>query len=240
MIKKNLCCIIPARGGSKRIPKKNIKLFLGKPMIAYAIEVAKKSNLFSDIYVSTDCEFIANVAKEYGANVPFFRPSFLADDFAGTVPVIKHAIECIELLNGNLFEEIFCIYPCVPLLTPEDLICAYINKDKLKEPNRYIFSIAEFHSAPQRAFKLGRNGETLSLYPENERIRTQDLEKTYYDAGQFYCGSRDLWVKEKNLHEFGIGYVIPSVRSIDIDTENDWLMAEIRYKIINQHNEKFN
>jgi N-acylneuraminate cytidylyltransferase len=167
----------------------------------------------------------------YGAKIPFIRGSELSDDHTGTVPVIMDAILKIELIDKVKVNDVFCIYPCVPLLQPENLIQVYEDHKKNKALNRYTFPVAEYTSAPQRAFKLGVNGEVIRLYPEYERVRTQDLDRIYYDAGQFYCGSRNLWISGNNIHEFGIGYVIPARQVVDIDTEDDWIRAEIYSKI---------
>ena len=234
-VQKNIC-IIPARGGSKRIPKKNIKNFLGKPMIAYAIEVAQQSKIFSDIYVSTDDESIAEIARFYGAKIPFIRNSELSNDYAGTVPVISDAILKIEMIEMTILGDVFCLYPCVPILKSQYLIDVYKEHNKNRLLDFYTFPVAKFNSAPQRAFKLGFNNRILQLNPEYERVRTQDLEEIYHDTGQFYCGSRDLWVSGKNIHSFGIGYVIPSYQVVDIDTEDDWLRAEIYSKMLKQNN----
>jgi N-acylneuraminate cytidylyltransferase len=216
--------IIPARGGSKRIPRKNIKEFCGKPMIAYAITAAKKSNLFDRIIVSTDDEEIARIAKEWGAEIPFVRPVELANDYTTTVPVIVHAIEsCIKL--GWQFDNVCCIYPCVPFIQIDDLKGALGCLSGGK--GDYCFSIAEYPSSIQRALKLTGDGKTQPFYPEYEATRTQDLEVAYYDAGQFYWGATQAWLTKPKIHRCGIGYVIPNWRVIDIDTADDWATAEL-------------
>jgi pseudaminic acid cytidylyltransferase len=223
-------CVIPARGGSKRIPRKNIKEFYGKPMISYAIVAAKTSELFDSIVVSTDDSEIASIGRSWGADVPFTRPDYLANDYAGTVDVIAHAInECEK--NGPKPEKICCIYPCVPLIQVEDLR----NTLALLESNQgvdYAFPVTEFPSAIQRGLKRHPNGKMCSFFPENEEKRTQDLEPAYYDTGQFYWGYRDSWLKNTSIHNSGVGYVIPSWRVVDIDTPDDWARAELFFKFL--------
>ena len=218
--------IIPARGGSKRIPRKNIKIFAGKPMISYAIEAARSSALFEKIIVSTDDHEIAEMALKFGAEVPFMRPPELADDFAGTVPVIAHAIKtCLDL--GWQIENVCCIYPAVPFIQVADLHGALglMNNNGAN----YIFPITEFPSSIQRALKLLNNGRTEPFFPEFELTRTQDSEAAYHDAGQFYWGKAKVWLINQKIHASGMGYVIPNWRIVDIDTPDDWLRAELIY-----------
>jgi pseudaminic acid cytidylyltransferase len=225
---KNIA-VIPARGGSKRIPRKNIKVFCGKPMIAYAILAAKESGLFSRIVVSTDDEEIAQIANEWGAETPFMRPFELSNDYAATVPVIAHAIEACQAL-GWRFKNVCCIYPGVPFIQVDDLIGAL---DRLLKSNAdYCFPVTEYPSAIQRALKILSDGKIQPFYPEFERTRTQDLERAFYDAGQFYWGKSDAWLSNPNIHSGGFGYAIPSWRVADIDTPDDWARAEIMAPII--------
>ena len=215
--------VIPARGGSKRVPRKNIKLFGGKPMISYAITAAKNSGLFDHVVVSTDDSEIANIAKEWGAEIPFFRPEELANDFTTTVPVISHAIqECLAL--GWQIDYACCIYPAVPFLEIADLQGAYVQIETGKSD--YCFPVTEFPSVIQRALKRNNEGLVKPFYPEFEITRTQDLESAYYDAGQFYWGKRTAWVSNPRIHSNGMGFVIPSWRVVDIDTPEDWDRAE--------------
>jgi pseudaminic acid cytidylyltransferase len=220
-------CIIPARGGSKRIPRKNIKRFSGKPIIAYAIEVAKNSSLFEHIIVSTDDDEIAAVARNFGAETPFKRVRELADDHTPTVPVIASAIEECNSL-GWQFDFVCCIYPCVPFINPEDL------KDALELLKRsdadYAFPILEYSSTIQRAMRRDLSGRVESVYPDNELVRTQDLEPTYHDAGQFYWGHRSAWLKNTRIHSSAVGLVIPRTSAVDIDTEQDWIFSEVMYE----------
>jgi pseudaminic acid cytidylyltransferase len=216
--------IIPARGGSKRIPRKNIKLFGGKPMIAYAITAAKNSGLFDHVLVSTDDTEIAAIANELGAETPFVRPAELANDFTATVPVVAHAIQACEALGWS-FDNVCCIYPGVPLIEVEDLQGAFKHIEACGVD--YCFPVTEFPSAIQRALKQNSDGVMQPFYPEFELARSQDLEPAYYDAGQFYWGKKNAWLSNPRIHSNGAGYVIPSWRVVDIDTPADWDRAEL-------------
>ena len=221
--------IIPARGGSKRIPRKNIKIFAGKPMISYAIEAAKSSALFEKIIVSTDDQEIAEMAVKFGAEVPFMRPPELADDFAGTVPVIAHAIKtCLDL--GWQIENVCCIYPAVPFIQVKDLKHSFNRL--ITHGVDFVFSVTEFPSAIQRALKQNLDGKMHSFYPQYQNIRTQDLEKAYHDAGQFYWGKSEVWISNPHIHQGNLGYVIPTWRVVDIDTPQDWERGERMYSAI--------
>lgn len=230
-------CVIPARGGSKRIPRKNIRVFAGKPMIAYAIEAAQKSGLFSRIVVSTDDEEVAKISREIGAEVPFMRPAELSDDHTPTVPVIAHAIRALEANGGNM-SYVCCIYPCVPFIEEKDLKKAL---SLLEEGNsEYSFPVAEYSSPIQRALKLGLGNQVSPFYPEFELSRTQDLERAYHDVGQFYWGSKKAWLTNPKIHTRSLGCVIPSWRVADIDNPEDWLRAEQLYKIFLKKNQRRN
>ena len=226
-------CVIPARGGSKRIPRKNIKPFCGRPMIAYAIEAARSSDLFSHIVVSTDDDEIAVIASKFGAEVPFRRPAELADDFASTADVIAHAIGNCHA-EGWEFEMVCCIYPTVPLIETGDLRKS-LTLNELSNAN-FTFPVAEFPSAIQRALKRDQAGNLFPFQPEHELTRTQDLEPAYFDAGQFYWGHREAWLSNARIHSNSAGLVIPSFRVIDIDTQEDWARAEILYKALHPKN----
>ena len=218
--------IIPARGGSKRIPRKNIKTFSGKPIIAYAIKAAQDSRLFDRIIVSTDDDEIAEISLQHGAEIPFLRPLELADDFTATVPVIAHAIKACEQIGWD-FESVCCIYPCTPFILSSDLENSYLLLEKSKVD--YIFPIAEFPSPIQRAFQLGDNRENILFYPNFELTRTQDLVKAYFDVGQFYWGKKSSWLNNSRIHSSSIGIEIPTWRAIDIDTMEDWKRAEMLF-----------
>ena len=226
--------VIPARGGSKRIPRKNIKLFADKPMIAYAIEAATQCGLFTHVVVSTDDEEIAAISKEYGAETPFPRPPQLADDHTPTVPVIAHAVMACKGL-GWQFEYVCCIYPGVPFIQQDDVRSALeLLQDTASV--EYSFPITAFPSAVQRALHRKESGIVASFHPEYELTRTQDLEPAYYDAGQFYWGRKRAWLNNPNVHNSGVGLVIPNWRVVDIDTPEDWQRAEaIHRALFNQH-----
>lgn len=216
-------CVIPARGGSKRIPRKNIRVFAGKPMIAYAIQAAQKSGLFSRIVVSTDDEEVAKISCKIGAEVPFLRPTELSDDHTPTVPVIAHAIQALER-NGGELSYVCCIYPCVPFIKEKDLKKAF---SLLEQGNsEYSFPVTEYPSPIQRALKLGLGDQVSPFYPEFELSRTQDLQKAYHDAGQFYWGRKKAWLNNRRIHSSAVGLEIPRFRALDIDTLDDWKKAE--------------
>jgi pseudaminic acid cytidylyltransferase len=218
--------IIPARGGSKRIPRKNIKPFAGQPMLSYAIAAARASGLFSHIVVSTDDAEIADVARAYGADVPFVRPPELANDHAGVIPVVGHAIgACRDL--GWQFERVCCIFACVPLMLPQDLqqSCAALQAAQAD----FAFAVAEFPSSIWRALRRLPDGTVNAFHPEHTATRSQDLEPAFYDVGQFYWGSEAAWLSGRSPHHGGLAHVIEPWRAVDIDTPDDWLRAEQIY-----------
>lgn len=216
--------VIPARGGSKRIPRKNIKNFCVRPMIAWAISTARESGLFDHIIVSTDDEEIAELARNWGAETPFVRPANLADDLTPTVPVVAHAVKsCIEY--GWAVDYACCIYPCVPFLQVSDLVAAL---DLAQARNAdFVYPVTEYAHPIQRAMRQLPGGKMQFFSPEHELTRTQDLEKSYHDAGQFYWGKASAWLEQKKMHTAGLGMQIPNWRVVDIDTENDWKRAEL-------------
>jgi pseudaminic acid cytidylyltransferase len=218
--------VIPARGGSKRIPRKNIKNFCGKPMIAYAVGAAKKSGLFEHVVVSTDDEEIAEIARVWGAETPFVRPVELANDYTTTVPVIAHAIRICRNSNWH-FDNVCCIYPAVPFIQIEDIRNALARL--LSSKADYCFPVTEYPSSIQRALRMLANGKLQPFNSESETTRTQDLVPAYYDAGQFYWGKADAWLTNPKIHSSGVGYEIPNWRVVDIDTDVDWTRAEIMY-----------
>ena len=222
--------VIPARGGSKRIPRKNIKEFCGRPMIAWAISAAKESGLFDRIIVSTDDEEIAALARSWGAETPFVRPANLADDLTPTVPVVAHAVKsCLDF--GWVTDYVCCVYPCVPFLQVSDLIMAL---DLAQERNAdFVYPVTEYAHPIQRAMRQLSDGKMQFLSPEHELTRTQDLEKTYHDAGQFYWGKALAWLEHKKMHTDGWGMPIPNWRVVDIDSIDDWKRAELVFKAIN-------
>jgi len=220
--------VIPARGGSKRIPRKNIRPFAGKPMLAYAVSAALSSGLFNVVAVSSEDPEILALARELGA-ATLLRPAELADDFTPTVPVIAHAIEALEQDAGR-FDAVCCIYPAVPFLQRQDLIEALQLLNGSAE--HYAFPVVRFPSAIQRALRLGADGKISPFNPDATNIRTQDLEPAYYDAGQFYWGRRDAWLGGMPVHPNGCGLVIPEWRAVDIDTPEDWQRAELMYRAL--------
>jgi pseudaminic acid cytidylyltransferase len=221
-------CIIPARGGSKRIPRKNIKEFLGKPIITYSIKAATDSKLFDEVMVSTDDEDIANIAKKYGAKIPFIRSQKNSDDFATTYDVIREVIQNFKD-NGKEFDNLCCIYPCAPFVTKEILIKAYAQ---LKENNfDTVFPIIAYSFPIQRA--LRKDGDKVSMIlEENINIRSQDLEDSFHDAGQFYwCKTEQLMKSKRLLTSNTGGVVISELEAQDIDTKTDWKLAELKYQL---------
>ncbi len=227
-----IVAIIPARGGSKRIPRKNIKEFMGKPMIAYSIEAAIKSECFDRIVVSTDDEEIAEVAILNGAEVPFIRPDILSDDHTATVPVIKHALEFI-IESGDDVEFACCIYATAPFIKSVDIKGAL---SKLKNSKSdYCLSVTSFPYPIQRSVKVNSSGLIEMLYPENYLVRSQDLEEAYHDAGQFYFGRTQSWLSQKPILSNGsIPLIIPRIRVQDIDTFEDWQQAEGMYEVLSK------
>jgi pseudaminic acid cytidylyltransferase len=222
--------IIPARFGSKRIKKKNIKLFYSKPMIVWLIEKLKKSNFFDKIVVSSDGKKILNIVKKKGNIFTIKRPKSLSTDQIGIVPVISHAIQKTKkIYNPNY---VCCIYPCNPLLNIDDLKKSF--KKFLNNKKKFLFSVAQYPHPIGRAIKLRKDFSTSSFFRKNFNKRTQDLKKTYYDAGQFCWGTTKLWQSKKNIHNLGIGFEIPSWRVVDIDTIDDWKRAELLFKILNK------
>lgn len=220
--------IIPARGGSKRIPGKNIKLFAGKPLIAYSIEAALACQLFDKIIVSTDSEQVADVARAYGAEVPFMRPEHLSDDFIGTVPVVRHGI---EFCQQQYFEPDFtcCIYATAPFIQTAKLSEGY-SRLQYAPDKLFAFSVASFAFPIQRALKM-QNGGVIPFSPEDIPKRSQDLVDAYHDAGQFYWGRSAAFLSGKTtFSEHSIPIVLPRYLVQDIDTIEDWQRAELMYK----------
>jgi pseudaminic acid cytidylyltransferase len=227
----NRIAIIPARGGSKRIPRKNIRAFGGKPMIGYAIDAARDSGLFDHVIVSTDDDDIAAIARNLGAQTPFVRPPELSDDHTPTVPVIAHAIDACEA-HGLPVDTACCIYPCVPFIQVDDLKATL---DLFTETGTdYCFPVTDFPSAIQRALRRSETGAMSPFHPEFELTRTQDLEPAFYDVGQFYWGKREAWLHNPRIHRSGVGLPIPSWRAVDIDTPDDWERAERMYQSLLQ------
>ena len=225
-------CVIPARGGSKRIPKKNIKMFCGKPIIQWSIEAALESNCFDRVIVSTDSEEISTISKALGAEVPFIRPSNLSDDFTATAPVINHAIQYMSQ-NFQSVELACCIYATAPFIEA-NYIQDGLRKIIENEAN-FSFSVTTFPFPIQRAIKLNKENKSEMFFPENLNKRSQDLEDSYHDAGQFYWGKSSAWLEGKRMFEDNsIPIIIPRHKVQDIDNEEDWIRAEIMFKAIQQ------
>lgn len=223
--------VIPARGGSKRIPRKNIREFGGKPMIAYSIDCALRSGLFDRTIVSTDDEEISRIASYLGAEVPFLRPKNLSDDFTGTTEVIAHATEFLRR-EGCLLSAVCCIYATAPFIRAEDIESAL----RIYETGRwhYVFSATTFAFPISRSFRANAAGGLEMYFPEYFKSRSQDLPEALHDAGQFYLGQPDAWLSHQKIFEKGSTVVkIPRWRVQDIDTEEDWCRAEFMNKYIN-------
>ncbi len=221
--------VIPARGGSKRIPRKNIRSFCGHPMIARSVATALDSGLFEHVVVSTDDQEIAAIAVQAGAQVPFLRAPELSDDQTPTVPVIADAVSrCNEL--GWHISHACCIYPCVPLLNAQDLAGAL--RLAQEQDADFVYPVTEYAHPIQRAMRRLASGQMQFLQPAHEMTRTQDLEKTFHDAGMFYWGKATAWLAHKRMHSTGLGYPIPHWRVVDIDTEDDWKRAELMFRAL--------
>lgn len=222
-------CIIPARGGSKRIPRKNIKLFLGKPIIAYSIEAAINSGLFEEVMVSTDDSEIAEIAKKYGASVPFLRTEKTSNDFATTFDVIEEVLLQYQAVNEK-FNFACCLYACAPFVTKNKLSESFeiLTKNNFDS----IFPIMPFGFPIQRALRVESNKVDF-FYPEFSFSRSQDLQKSYHDAGQFYWMNIDQCLKEKKIVTNNSGSIIISeMEGQDIDNEIDWKLAELKYELL--------
>ncbi len=219
--------IITARGGSKRIPKKNIKEFCGKPIISYSIEAALKSRVFDEVMVSTDSEEIAEVAKKYGASIPFLRSEVTSSDFATTADVIAEVLESYNR-QGKEFDYFACIYPTAPFITEKRLVEA---AGLIQEADSVI-SVVKYSFPPQRAFII-RDGIVRYQYPQYEKSRSQDLEPIYHDCGQFYMCCCKAFIKHHSLVIPNTKpYIIPEEEVQDIDTMADWEIAEAKYKAL--------
>ncbi len=223
--------IIPARGGSKRIPRKNIKLFHGKPLIAYSIETAKQSKLFERIIVSTDDKEIADIAKEYGAEVPFVRPKELSDDYATTGEVVEHALNFLKE-KGKVYDYVCTIYATAPFLQVKYLQEGF---EKLKNSDAHMaFGVTSMPFPIQRTFKITEDGRCKMFWPENFIKRSQDLEEAYQDAGQFYWQRIGVESNEIMFGKDSIPVVLPRHLVQDIDTSEDWKRAEVMYRVLEE------
>ncbi len=222
---KNIC-IIPARGGSKRIPRKNVKPFLGKPIIAYSIEAALRTGLFDVVMVSTDDAEIAEISKQYGASVPFMRSEQTSNDYATLADVIREVLDGYKSMNLS-FDNMCCILATSPLLRYEDLISGY---EKLQNTDfTSIIPVVEFSYPILRSFKITDLGEVIYNWPEYAKTRSQDLAPAYHDSGTFYWHKVQPWL-EGSVRR---GAVVVEEETVqDIDTEHDWKMAEMKYNLL--------
>ena len=230
----NKIAVITARGGSKRIPKKNIKNFCGEPIIAYAIRAAQKSEIFDEVMVSTDNEEIAEIARRYGAQVPFMRSTQNADDYATTEDVIMEVVGAYRNI-GKKYDYVCCLYPTSPFIT-DDVLKRAMRIMEQKQP-AIVIPVVQFSYPPQRCLIIDDNGYARFKYPQYVQTRSQDLEKEYHDAGQFYVFIVENLVEKKGIiaDDF-IPIVLPEICVQDIDTLDDWKMAELKYQVLKEQN----
>jgi pseudaminic acid cytidylyltransferase len=225
----SIVAIIPARAGSKRIPGKNIKLFDGQPIIAYSIKAAAASGLFDRIIVSTDSTRIADVARSYGAQVPFMRPDRLADDFTPTADVVLHALDWLEA-NASLPEYFCCIYAAAPFVQP-DYLKAGLERLRAAKDTATAFAVTSFAYPIYRALGMDEKGRIKMIWPEHRQTRSNDLPEAYHDAGQFYWGRSRKFLTEKSLFaKNAVPVILPRYLVQDIDTPEDWKTAEYMFK----------
>lgn len=227
--------IIPARGGSKRIPRKNVKDFLGMPIISYSIKAALESGVFDEVMVSTDDEEIATVACEYGASVPFLRSERTSDDFATTADVIDEVLDRY-MIDGKVFDVVACIYATAPFVTPM----------RLKEASKMLdegnfdsaFTCVAYSYPVQRGLEIGKNGRISMKWPQYKSSRSQDLETIYHDAGQFYIATVDAYQRARSFWGDNTAPIILSELEVqDLDTSTDWTLAEMKFSVLNKISE---
>ena len=230
--------VIPARGGSKRIPRKNIKPFCGKPMISWSIEAALKSGCFDRVIVSTDDAEIAEISRSCGAEVPFMRPAALSDDHTATIPVIAHAIDWYRQC-GDDPDEVCCIYATAPFVNYEHI---QLGLKLLQEGDwHYVFSATTFAFPIQRAFEKKADGGLKMFSPEQFQTRSQDLPEAMHDAGQFYWGRADAWIENRKIFDYWSTVVqLPRWQVQDIDTPEDWAAAEVLQAVIEERQKMSN
>lgn len=222
--------VIPARGGSKRIPRKNIKLFCGKPMIVWSIEAAQAAGCFDRIIVSTDDPEIADVARAHGAEVPFIRPPELSDDHTGTIPVVAHAVDWMVKQVGPV-EFVCCLYATAPFVQAQDL---RQGLEVLQRTGaKYAFSVTSYAFPIQRAIRIRSNERVEMLNPEHFNTRSQDLEEAFHDAGQFYWGLSQAWLNHLQIFGYeSVSVRLPRERVQDIDNSEDWTVAELKFGLM--------
>lgn len=222
--------IIPARGGSKRILRKNIKPFAGLPIIAHSIKAAQEAELFDRIIVTTDDEEIADVARSFGAEIPFMRPKELSDDHTATIPVIAHAIQALQA-KGNIIDAACCIYATAPFIRAEDITAAY--NALITHNKQYAFPVTTFPFPIFRGVKRDDDGNIKMFWPEHFATRSQDLEEAYHDVGQFYWGTPEAWLSGKPIFsDAATTIVLPRHLVQDIDTLEDWERAQLMHKVL--------
>lgn len=225
----NAVAIITARGGSKRIPGKNSRIFLGKPMLVYSVEAALAAGIFNEVMVSTDDEEIARLAREAGASVPFLRSEETADDFATTDDVLMEVLNTYEE-RGRVFDYMACIYPTAPFVTAQKLQNAM--RLLIEQDGSGVMPVVRYSFPPQRGMAV-RNGKLVYCYPENAAKRSQDLEPIYHDCGQFYCYHVARYLAcQGNLPDGYLPIVVEETEVQDIDNPSDWALAEMKYKMM--------
>lgn len=221
--------VITARGGSKRIPKKNIRNFCGKPIIAYSIQAAMDAGIFNEVMVSTDNEEIASIAKEYGAKVPFMRSSKTSDDMATTRDVLLEVLEQYRS-KGECFDYMCCLYPTAPFVTPQKLRSAY---DVLRENGAsQVMPVVGYSFPPQRCNIINQEGILEYKFPEYRQMRSQDLEQWYHDAGQFYMYNVNDFLQSHGNPCTIVPIIVSELEVQDIDNETDWRLAELKYQMM--------
>ncbi len=222
--------VIPARGGSKRIPRKNVKPFAGRPIIGWVLDVAREAGCFDAVIVSTDDDEIASVATQYGAEAPFERPPELSDDYAGIGPVVAHAAGWYARERAEP-DYVCCLLATAPFLQPSDLTSGL--ERLIAQQRDYAFSVNEFPYPIQRALRLADNGEVTMFSPEHLTTRSQDLESAYHDAGQFYWGRHEAWIAQKPVFSSAsLAIRLPRIRAQDIDTPEDWEVSEQLFRVL--------
>jgi|APSaa5957512535_1039671.scaffolds.fasta_scaffold21268_2 pseudaminic acid cytidylyltransferase len=226
-------CVIPARGGSKRIKKKNIKFFLGKPVIAYSILAALKSNCFDQVIVSTDDEEIKNISEKWGAKVPFIRPKDLSDDYTPINDVVIHSLESMINLGYDV-KNVCCVYATAPFIQPKYIHLSY--KELLKRDKFFCLSVCQFTYPVQRALKLMAGNTIEPIWDKYIPMRSQDLVHAYHDSGQFYWGTAKAFIKNKEVLSSNSTYIVlPSYLVQDIDTLDDWKRAELMFEVLQKY-----
>lgn len=229
---EKLLCIIPARGGSKRIPHKNIAMFRGKPIISYSIEVVEKCNIASELMVSTDDDEIAKVAESYGAKVPFFRSTDTSNDHAGVAEALIEVVNRYKEM-GRDFEYVLCVFATAPLLREKTLLEAYHKLTNHPEADS-ISTVQAYSYPPQRSMFVNDKGELEMLHPENYAARSQDLQVIYHDSCQFFIFRTVALLRDKKLYtRHTLPMILQESESQDIDTPEDWKIAEVKYDLLN-------